>query len=336
MVVTSGFMPNGTLRSQGWLAACVDGVHGAGTARGKGPRQHHASVQFALQDELRSRARYSPGVDEQAEITEVFAHFGAAMHQAQCVETQAAICAALLETPHDVHAYAYADRLHRYLRDTLDRIVERLELFTAVADLVPQLRDAVEKRNWLAHRYFRDRMVEFTTAEGRVMIVHELSEIEGGFSKLDAALTALTHSHARERGVTEDAYKEALAELLSNAGTPHDNWPAPLQKQMEVVSLLMWDGNPVFRARDGLNLVLGDMGLVHYDRPIPEGELRTAMPPQGSLPAAVVLRPKGASKWQYTLVLAAGYELQTQPRTDGQPGCQWEFYKSGRLISVKA
>ena len=53
-----------------------------------------------------------------ASVADVFAHFGAPLFQAQCVETEAAMMAAFLETPSNVHGWAYADREERYLRDT--------------------------------------------------------------------------------------------------------------------------------------------------------------------------------------------------------------------------
>src|SRR5215831_6993578 len=102
-------------------------------------------------------------MDRSAGAADVFAHFGAAMYEAQSLETEAAICAAFLETPPNVHAWAFADRQERHLRDTFGTVLGRLQNLPAVANLIPRLKRPADNRDWLVHRYFRDRMVEFTT-----------------------------------------------------------------------------------------------------------------------------------------------------------------------------
>jgi hypothetical protein len=267
------------------------------------------------------------------EVADVFAHFGAVMHQAQCVETEAALCAAFLETPPEVHVWAFADREERYLRDTFGTLLERFGNLPAIADLMPRLRRVADNRNWLAHRYFRDRTLEFTTPQGRAAMVAELSELEHEFTALDEELSRRSRALSRERGVTDEVYARGMAELLSGQVTP--SWRAPLPKQVEIVAFLMWHDVPVFRANDGLNLILGDIGLVRIDRPILDDQLQPAPAPERCLPATVTIRPKGASAWKYTLVLAAGFEFRTRPRSDGRSGCHWGFYKAGRLIRFK-
>src|SRR5262249_47933186 len=122
---------------------------------------------------------------------------------------------------------------------------------------------------------------------------------------------------------------------LSYTHTPPDEWRTPLPKQVELTAFSMWRDWPVFHTSEGLHLILGDIGLVRFDRPIPDDELHPARTPEGCLPAAVTIPASGASAWKYALALSAGYEFRTRPRSDGRSGCHWGFYRAGKLVRIK-
>ena len=98
---------------------------------------------------------------------------------------------------------------------TLGQLVNEI---TALADLsedeVNQLREALSKRNWLAHRYFWERAVEFLSESGRASMIKELQETACCFEALDELLPDRTIEWGRTVGLTQELLDKELERLV--------------------------------------------------------------------------------------------------------------------------
>ena len=156
---------------------------------------------------------------ESEQVKKVFAWFGLTMYQAQCLERQLAI----------VLATKYGPGPTRISREDFDHILEGLfsrtlgQLVSEVGRLAGLSRDeherlqtALIKRNWLAHNYFWERAVQFTSESGRASMIEELQETGNSFVTLDALFTQKTIEWGETVGITEQFIDEELEKLLSN------------------------------------------------------------------------------------------------------------------------
>src|SRR6185437_1304919 len=101
------------------------------------------------------------------QIKDVYANFGLAIYQAQCLEHGLVNALVFLDLIPNRRKLArsvaeWADSVDSFMDSkfefTLGKMIRALKQVTAVpADLEGLLSVALSKRNWLAHSYFRDR-----------------------------------------------------------------------------------------------------------------------------------------------------------------------------------
>ncbi|MDA8325456.1 MAG: hypothetical protein M0033_04490 [Nitrospiraceae bacterium] len=157
---------------------------------------------------------------ESHQIREVYARYGLAMYHAQCVERQIAL---LLSTEYGpgskkITRAQYDGLLQSHFKRTLGALLCKLEKSTSLpTDFEKTLRAALEKRNWLAHKYFWERAGHFVSDKGRAKMIMELQEASDHFERLDAKLTEVTESWARRNNVTSKDLQEALERVIANA-----------------------------------------------------------------------------------------------------------------------
>lgn len=157
---------------------------------------------------------------ESHHIREVYARYGLAMYQAQCVERQIAI---LLATeygpgPKKITRAQYDELLQSHFERTLGGLLRELgKSISLPTDFEKTLRVALEKRNWLAHKYFWERVGHFVSSKGRDKMIMELQEASDYFERLDAKLTEIAESWARRHNVTSKDLQEALEKIIARA-----------------------------------------------------------------------------------------------------------------------
>ena len=91
----------------------------------------------------------------------MFAQFGAAMFQCQALERRLALMLALIESPgaEQGSREELQDLLDKLHRQTLGTLIERYRKSEMIPEgYEPRLREALELRNLLAHRYFADNV----------------------------------------------------------------------------------------------------------------------------------------------------------------------------------
>lgn len=135
---------------------------------------------------------------------DVFARYGLAMYQAQCVEKSLAI---LVSSVFNENFLPSEPANREEMQDdifakTTGALLTRLRKQVAVPqNLDKSLEEARRKRNWLAHGYFWDRAHDVLTTEGREGMIKELTQLSEFFSSLDAHLMTLCEKWARKVGI---------------------------------------------------------------------------------------------------------------------------------------
>jgi hypothetical protein len=160
----------------------------------------------------------------------VYAHFGAAMYFAQCLEHGLVNALVYLDLiPNHARSAQSSTEwqasvdgfMDRQFENTLGQLVRRLSrVATVPTGLSTQLENALRLRNWLAHDYFRERATAWFSSDERDRMIEELERCRTTFQEADQLLDA-TFKPVRERyGLTDErlerAYDELRAELAAN------------------------------------------------------------------------------------------------------------------------
>ena len=152
---------------------------------------------------------------------EVFARYGLAMYYAQCLEYQLGLMLAsmcnheFLDTPHEARDTLFDQELSK----TLGQIAQNLK---KVMPISPTLKDrlarAVEVRNWLAHRYFRERAKEILSVRGRDVMISELQERADFLQALDREFTGLMEKWLSRMGVSSEDIRAEMERFRDETG----------------------------------------------------------------------------------------------------------------------
>jgi hypothetical protein len=108
---------------------------------------------------------------ESAQIREVYARFGLAMYQSQCVEREVAILLATEYGPgiKAITQAQYSELLESLFRNTLGGLITKLIKSGQIdSNFESTLRKALTQRNWLAHNYFWERAPHFLDEKSRI------------------------------------------------------------------------------------------------------------------------------------------------------------------------
>jgi len=163
-------------------------------------------------------------MDKSAHCKDVYAHFGLALYSAQCLE-QAMIHFILMldhfpkATPEFTTKKQWYEDFDKFIdtenKRTMGQLLGRLQkLGIPCEQLEIKLKEALKKRNWLAHSYFPDRAMEFMNETGRNKMIVELQQVDQFFMRLDEEISAIYAQIANKYGVTDDVLNKTMNELL--------------------------------------------------------------------------------------------------------------------------
>ena len=149
-------------------------------------------------------------------VREVYAHFGLAMYLAQVLEhgiVNAMVVAKLPSsnstTRQDIDVF-----MDQQFKNTLGRLLGELQRHIAVPDRLARiLSEALSKRNWLAHSYFRERAADFVTAAGCHRMILELGEAQQLLTQADHELAMVVRPIRERYGVTEEAVETEVSKF---------------------------------------------------------------------------------------------------------------------------
>ena len=153
---------------------------------------------------------------ETEQIREVYALFGLAIFQAQCLERQLALILASKYGPglKKITKGEYEGLLESLFRKPLGHLINEIGKITEVNDEEKeQLKAALNKRNWLAHHYFWNRATEFMSVSGRTSMQRELREAIELFGALDEIYTTRTIDWGETVGISQQAIEEHMERL---------------------------------------------------------------------------------------------------------------------------
>jgi hypothetical protein len=155
-------------------------------------------------------------LDKSDDCKEVYAHAGLALYFAQVLEhsvVNAMLFARIAE--HEKVTRAEIDAfLAKQFEKPLGAMLKAMRHHVTVPpDVDTLLNEALRKRNWLAHEFFREFAEHFMNAKGRDEMLAWLEDAESVLQRATKALDALTN-HIREKyGITDEAIAKVVAEV---------------------------------------------------------------------------------------------------------------------------
>ncbi len=137
---------------------------------------------------------------------EVFAHFGVAIYHSQVLEhgiVNLVVWSGVRDGSH--RAFEETETANAELfRQTMGSVKKiLLSRRPDIEYLDGLLIRAVRLRNFLAHKYFRQRAAAFMTAAGQNQMIEELEKAIAFFKEVDAKLSPLTRQIIEVMGITE-------------------------------------------------------------------------------------------------------------------------------------
>ena len=164
-------------------------------------------------------------------VKEVFAHFGLAYYLAGVFESGLALAILKLDfltqqrqqaelrrgAPFDREAFntRYDAFLEGQQAKTLGNLIRRLrELIDLPTDFGVELDRVKQRRDFIAHHFFRERAEQFQNAEGRAEMIGELRADQALFEKADQELTVLLEPYEAKIGINKQALEKYVASYL--------------------------------------------------------------------------------------------------------------------------
>lgn len=83
------------------------------------------------------------------------------------------------------------------------------------ADLEQLLHDALSKRNWLVHDFFRERATRFVSAAGREQMLREADACRDLFQSADKRLETVVGPLREKAGITYDLLEREYQRILT-------------------------------------------------------------------------------------------------------------------------
>jgi hypothetical protein len=154
--------------------------------------------------------------DEAYQIKQVYAMYGLAAYQAQVLERGLANVLTVAHTKvsggnrDDFDAF-----LEQHLKATMGRLVNLLgPHVVGDGNLLPNLREAMEERNRLAHRFFREHELNFASFSGREEMLAELHGLIQLFEEVDGSLRPVVDRFLASVGMTPEQRQHTEVEEL--------------------------------------------------------------------------------------------------------------------------
>lgn len=149
-------------------------------------------------------------------IREVYARFGLAYYQSECLHRELCMILAWSGLPsRDLTTRPRVEeRLAHACSLTLGDVAAKLE-GVLPAELSGELREAVDKRNFLAHRFWFESAHLMFSVEDAHQLIAELDEYAELFDRLDTRVSEWSEPKRRELGLTEEVVQASLRRILA-------------------------------------------------------------------------------------------------------------------------
>lgn len=259
-------------------------------------------------------------------IREVYARFGLAYYQSECLHRELCMILALSELPSRdlITRPRVEERLAQAFSLTLGDVAAKLE-GVLPAEFGDELREAVDRRNFLAHHFWFERVHLMFSVKHVRELLKELDDSGALFDRLDSRLDEWAEPRRRELGVSEETVSASLRRIL--AGGLEEPLPdrqtlrelerklSKRQRLIRVWELTLDDGGKplIFELADGSLWQLSDVGLgwTRFREIGPGWTEHPAVRPY--LPADILPRPEPTAPWDYEFTLAKAAVLWVKP-----------------------
>lgn len=169
---------------------------------------------------LKERKRSQVPEAEDSEEKEVFAFFGLCTYCGQVLEQGLVNLAVALHikgltqiTSTDVDT-----AFDRMDRKTLGQLINDVRQKVPVSkELEEALKQALENRNYVVHRFFVEHSIDFLSEPGRHDMIIKLRQITVQLQKTDCALEPVTLQLWQRLGITEEMFETELARMKTEA-----------------------------------------------------------------------------------------------------------------------
>lgn len=269
-------------------------------------------------------------------IREMYARFGLAYYQSECLHRGLCIILSwtglpsrdLITRPRVEEQLAWAFSL------TLGDVVGKLK-GVLPPELAGEVRAAVAKRNFLAHRFWFERAHLMLSTNNVRQLISELTGYAEMFDRLDARVSEWSQPTLQRLGLTEEVLQQSLERTLE--GEAHESLPEKQavkelekklgrwQRLIRVWEFSLEDGRMplIFELADGSLWQLSDVGLDSTRfQEIGAGwtEHPTIKP---HLPAEILPRPHHTAPWDYEFALSNGAVLWVKPGLQKEATFRW-------------
>ena len=248
-------------------------------------------------------------------VKEVFAQFGAAYYRSEVLHRGLCNIYALatFEKAEDITRPRIEEKLALAFSLTLGQVVEKTKGLFA-GGIQQRLEVALDKRNYLAHRFWFERSPLMFSEQDLLGLRQELLELTNLFGELDEAITESLDPRRQAMGLTDELIQELFDKLI--AGEPDEPLISQrlLRKQERLIRV--WDVEvgdnlvtQIFETEDGCLWQFCDVGLgwTRFEKPALEWAINERL--QKYLPANINPRPSITEPWNYEFHLAKGAVL---------------------------
>ena len=215
--------------------------------------------------------------------------------------------------------------------DTMGPLVSQLEAVVPLG-LTAQLREALEVRNYLAHRFWFERIHLMTSDQGMLALIDELDTKMTFIRGVDAAVEAFFESRAEALGLTPELKREALEAVLAGEddSLPKKRLPRKQERIVRSWNAPVGDGQSalIFEGSDGELWQFCERGLGwSYLVRSPDWTENSDLQP--FLPADLKTRPQCSAPWVFEIELPKAHVLAVNKSTAPNQH-RWSIKKRGQ------
>ena len=238
---------------------------------------------------------------------EVYAQFGLAYYLGECLHKE--LCNIFVIASIQDRSLLSAPRIEEILATayslTMGQIIKELDNIEIIPkNILIELENARERRNFLAHHFWFERIHLFASTHGMSKMCHKL---QNQFMKIKTKF-----------GLTEEFIQDHLAKIKT--GTPRDPWhqQRPLKKQERIIKI--WNTSDqreknslIFECEDGSLWQLCDIGLgwTYYKEVLSNWKEEISF--KAYLPSNINPRPKICKPFCYEFSLKGNMEVWVRP-----------------------
>ncbi len=236
------------------------------------------------------------------EIKEIYALFGLAYFHGECLYR--GLCnlyvGVQVQSGFGVSRPRIEEIHHEASKLTLGQIVQKLTPSIS-PDLLLQLQHAVERRSYLAHAFWFEKIHKLGSLEGTKSVTAELESLVNEFGTVEAIIEQLVRSQMEDVGISEQQLADCYSEAANEPVEPYWN-QRRLQKRENVVAVYeapIESGGRVlvFQTEDQVIWELCEVGLGYSRFRSARNEWQKSAQFDNILPALVNPRPEVTNPW---------------------------------------